>query len=47
MLAAAFTAAAAEIAIPLLTKAVIDGPIAHGSAPGCCSPSAWPRSRSA
>ncbi len=30
MLAAAITAAAAEIAIPLLVKAVIDGPIAHG-----------------
>ena len=32
MLAAAITAAAAEIAIPLLTKAVIDGPIEHGNA---------------
>src|SRR5258708_3132298 len=32
MLAAAMGAAAAEIAIPLLVKAVIDGPIAHGDA---------------
>ena len=31
MLAAAIGAATAEIAIPLLIKAVIDGPIAHGS----------------
>jgi ATP-binding cassette subfamily B protein len=31
MLAAAFGAVTAEIAIPLLTKSVIDGPIAHGS----------------
>jgi ATP-binding cassette subfamily B protein len=30
MLAAAIGAVAAQIAIPLLTKAVIDGPIAHG-----------------
>src|SRR5258707_10432136 len=30
MLAAAVGAAGAEIAIPLLVKAVIDGPIAHG-----------------
>src|ERR1035437_9955438 len=29
MLAAAFGAVASEIVIPLLTKAVIDGPIAH------------------
>jgi ATP-binding cassette, subfamily B, bacterial len=32
MLAAAITAAAAEIAIPLLIKGIIDGPIAHGNA---------------
>jgi ATP-binding cassette, subfamily B, bacterial len=32
MLAAAITSAMAEIAIPLLIKAVIDGPIAHGNA---------------
>jgi ATP-binding cassette subfamily B protein len=32
MLAAAITAAGAEIAIPLLVKAIIDGPIAHGNA---------------
>src|SRR5258708_15399627 len=32
MLAAAMGAAAAEIASPLLVKAVIDGPIAHGDA---------------
>jgi ATP-binding cassette subfamily B protein len=31
MLAAAIAAAGAEIAIPLLVKAVIDGPIAHGN----------------
>jgi ATP-binding cassette subfamily B protein len=31
MLAAAFTAMTAEIVIPLLTKSVIDGPIAHGA----------------
>jgi ATP-binding cassette, subfamily B, bacterial len=31
MLAAAFAAVAAEIVIPLLTKSVIDGPIAHGA----------------
>jgi ATP-binding cassette subfamily B protein len=31
MLAAAFGAVTAEITIPLLTKSVIDGPIAHGS----------------
>ena len=31
MLTAAIGAATAEIAIPLLIKAVIDGPIAHGS----------------
>jgi ATP-binding cassette subfamily B protein len=31
MLTAAIGAVAAQIAIPLLTKAVIDGPIAHGS----------------
>jgi ATP-binding cassette, subfamily B, bacterial len=31
MLAAAITAAAAEIAIPLLIKGIIDGPIAHGN----------------
>jgi ATP-binding cassette subfamily B protein len=30
MLAAAVGAVAAEITIPLLTKAIIDGPIAHG-----------------
>jgi ATP-binding cassette, subfamily B, bacterial len=30
MLAAAFSAVAAEIAIPLLTKSVVDGAIAHG-----------------
>src|SRR5690242_21537296 len=30
MLAAAFAAVGTEILIPLLTKAVIDGPIAHG-----------------
>jgi ATP-binding cassette subfamily B protein len=34
MLAAAITAAGAEIAIPLLIKGIIDGPIAHGSARG-------------
>ena len=32
MLAAAITAAGAEIAIPLLIKGIIDGPIAHGNA---------------
>jgi ATP-binding cassette, subfamily B, bacterial len=32
MLAAAMTAAGAEIAIPLLIKGIIDGPIAHGNA---------------
>ncbi len=32
MLAAAIGAAAAEVVIPLLIKAVIDGPIAHGNA---------------
>jgi len=32
MLAAAIAAAAAEIVIPLLVKAIIDGPIAHGDA---------------
>ncbi len=32
MLAAAIGAVAAQIAIPLLTKAIIDGPIAHGQA---------------
>jgi len=32
MLAAAITAAAAEIAIPLVIKGIIDGPIAHGNA---------------
>jgi ATP-binding cassette, subfamily B, bacterial len=31
MLAAAITAAGAEIAIPLLIKGIIDGPIAHGN----------------
>ena len=31
MLAAAIGAVGAEITIPLLTKAIIDGPIAHGS----------------
>jgi ATP-binding cassette, subfamily B, bacterial len=31
MLAAAFGAVTAEIAIPLLTKSVIDGPVAHGT----------------
>ena len=30
MLAAAFTAVGTEIVIPLLTKSIIDGPIAHG-----------------
>ena len=34
MLAAAIGAVGAAIAIPLLTKAVIDGPIAHGNARG-------------
>jgi ATP-binding cassette subfamily B protein len=32
MLAAAITAAGAEIAIPLLIKGIIDGPIEHGNA---------------
>jgi ATP-binding cassette subfamily B protein len=32
MLAAAIGAAGAEIVIPLLTKAIIDGPVAHGDA---------------
>jgi ATP-binding cassette subfamily B protein len=32
MLAAAITAAGAELAIPLLIKGIIDGPIAHGNA---------------
>ncbi len=31
MLAAAITAAAAEIVIPLLVKGIVDGPIAHGN----------------
>ncbi len=34
MLAAAIGAVAAQISIPLLTKAVIDGPIAHGTSRG-------------
>ena len=46
MLAAAIGAAGAMIAIPLLIKAVIDGPIEQGT-PARCSPWAWPRSRSA
>src|SRR5260370_24377201 len=32
MLAAAIGAAATQIVIPLLTKAIIDGPVAHGNA---------------
>ncbi len=46
MFAAAFGAVAADIAIPLLIKSVIDGPIAHGDK-SLLIPLALPRSASA